>query len=1398
MSEEKLSLRIYVSFLKEDGESAVPCVKLLKRTIKTGLKDRYNALFFHPDDVSVGEVIDETLNRRVSELEIAIVLVSNEYLLEGREAERVHAKHPHPIIAKLENIGPGASFTPFDRRDIVPGHSFSQAQDAGRTAEQDFANNVLGMIERELTNRQAYAHTSEPRLTPDEIAEELSAHARLQLTAEAVPARAKRELFEQTQGRNGEEGIGPEPFADITDVVKHLVTWACESTGDSSRLCALLGDLGTGKTTSAILLTRKLLERRKFGEQVPLPFYFDLRDLSPTGLADFGLRTVLTHLLSASTKSAVMVDDMLDAIRSEPALVVFDGLDEALVHLSPGDGQRLTRSLLEVLTLNVPNSGAEPPGTHLLLSCRTQYFRTMNDEAFFANGEESERTHGKDYLVLTMLPFDEDQIREYLRRNIPEANTDRLLETIRSVHNLRELASQPVLLNMIRQVLLTIDEDLSFGQQVRSVDLYERFVNKWLRRDDGKHSLIPRHKIQLMTHLAWQIWRSGSRTWTADQMEDWLIEFLHTHPDMELHYQGRMPDQWKQDFRTATFLARRGDDFSFAHSSLLEYFLAKRLADSLEAESEDEALEAWDITRPSDETFAFFAELIDRLSPAMRRRVLARLERLGGHASATARTNVFAYTLRALEKGTPHPRPDALNLSDSDLRGWTIGSEKTPLILAGVSLRSARLDDARIRHARLDYIDAVGASMRRTLFEHCTLTRANLDDADLASTVFRHCDIKGASLDKATRYRTQLLHTTGCHQQLSDVMTAPLTKHDPLRILPKAQILGGHSKYVTTVTWSPDGTHILTGSGDGTARIWDTTTGDNTLTLTINSVINAIAWSPDGRHILTGGDGTAHIWDATTGDNTLTLTHTLIPAHWVTAVAWSPDGRHILTGSSEGTAHIWDATTGDDTLTLTHTNSVTAVAWSPDGRYILTGTRGGTAHIWDSRTGDNTLTLTTNSIIEAIAWSDDGRYILTGTHDSMAHVWDATTGDNTLTLTLTPNRILKAMAYSRDGRYILTASEGGTAHIWDAITGDNTLTLALIHDAETKEVAWSPNGTHILTASRSGTARIWDATTGDNTLTLTLAPKDRITSVAWSPDGHHILTASRSGTARIWDATTGTNILTLTHTDWVRAVAWSPDGHHILTASMDGTVRIWDATTGTNTLTLTHIDRARAVAWSPDGHHILTASRSGTARIWDATTGTNTLTRVGWVTSVAWSPDGHHILTASIDGTARIWDATTGTNTLTLTHADKDGLTAVAWSPDGHHILTASEDGTAHIWDATTREDTPKPRLTLTHTDWVRAVAWSPDGHHILTASDDGTARIWDATTGEQVRFFIAVLPEGECAVLTPDQTRVIGASPYAWRWLGRYAVHPDGTLERIPVEIDGPLPPLGPGAQAE
>ena len=809
-----------------------------------------------------------------------------------------------------------------------------------------FASNE--QILKEVKNSKSPISAKEPVIS-EEVAEALLRCGDLAPdTKKVVPTRAVVGVFEEPRRDDAPLNLNRDAYT--SDAVERLVSWARGSDDEHSPMCALLGDLGTGKTISTILLTRRLLDLRKAGEEAPLPIFFDLRDLSLAALADFGLRTLLNQLLAKASLSNVTVDNILTTIQDEHTLIIFDGLNEVLVHLSPSDRQRLTRSLLEVLNLGRQNSQEENPHTRLLLSCRTQYFRTVEEEFSFFDGQGRENKRGRDYLVLTLLPFDEDQIREYLRRNVPEADTDRLLETIRSVHNLRELASQPVLLDMICQVLLTIDEDLSFGRRVRSVDLYERFVNNWLRREDGKHSLIPEHKIQLMTHLAWQVWRSGSRTWSARRMETWMLQFLHTHPDMELDYEKRMPDQWKQDFRTATFLARRGDDFSFAHSSLLEYFLAVRLADSLEAESEDEALAAWDITRPSDEAFAFFAELIDRLPALTQRQRLARLTRVGAYASAPARTNVFAYTLRALEKGTPHPRTDALNLSGADLRGWTIGSEKTPLNLAGVSLRGACLDDAHIRHARLDGIDATGASMRRTLFEDCTLTQANLENADLTGTVFRHCDMEGASLDKATRYRrNQLLHPVGYQRELSDTLTAPLSEHDPLRVLPEVQILGGHSSWVTAVAWSPDGHHILTASRDRTARIWDATTGDNTLTLTHKASVNAVAWSPDGHHILTGSmDGTARIWDAITGDNTLTLTHT----NSLSAVAWSPDSTQILTASGDRTARIWDAITGDNTLTLTTNSVIEAVAWSPDSTQILTGCQDGTARIWDATKGE--------------------------------------------------------------------------------------------------------------------------------------------------------------------------------------------------------------------------------------------------------------------------------------------------------------------------------------------------------------------------------------------------------------------------------------------------------------
>ena len=69
-----------------------------------------------------------------------------------------------------------------------------------------------------------------------------------------------------------------------------------------------------------------------------------------------------------------------------------------------------------------------------------------------------------------------------------------------------------------------------------------------------------------------------------------------------------------------------------------------------------------------------------------------------------------------------------------------------------------------------------------------------------------------------------------------------------------------------------------------------------------------MAFSPDGTRIVSGSeDKTAKVWDARTGTTLLDLKgHT----GEVTSVAFSPDGTRIVTGSLDKTAKVWDARTG--------------------------------------------------------------------------------------------------------------------------------------------------------------------------------------------------------------------------------------------------------------------------------------------------------------------------------------------------------------------------------------------------------------------------------------------------------------------------------------------------------
>ncbi len=253
--------------------------------------------------------------------------------------------------------------------------------------------------------------------------------------------------------------------------------------------------------------------------------------------------------------------------------------------------------------------------------------------------------------------------------------------------------------------------------------------------------------------------------------------------------------------------------------------------------------------------------------------------------------------------------------------------------------------------------------------------------------------------------------------------------------------LYGHTGGVNSAAFSPDGSRIVTGSGGGTAKVWDARSGSPLLELKGHrNAVDSVAFSPDASRIVTGSsDQTAKVWDARSGTPVLELKgHTRA----VGSVAFSPDGTHIVTGSWDNTARVWDARTGSPLLELKgHANAVMSAAFSPDGSRIVTGSGDLTVRVWDARTGSPLLELKGHTrAVGSVAFSPDGTHIVTGSMDDTARVWDARTGTPLLELKGHMG-FVHSVAFSPDGSRIVTGSYDRTAKVWDARTGSPLLEL---------------------------------------------------------------------------------------------------------------------------------------------------------------------------------------------------------------------------------------------------------------------------------------------------------------------------------------------------------------------
>jgi WD40 repeat protein len=146
--------------------------------------------------------------------------------------------------------------------------------------------------------------------------------------------------------------------------------------------------------------------------------------------------------------------------------------------------------------------------------------------------------------------------------------------------------------------------------------------------------------------------------------------------------------------------------------------------------------------------------------------------------------------------------------------------------------------------------------------------------------------------------------------------------------------LRGHHGYVNALAFSPDSQHLLTGSDDGTARVWNARSGGLERTLRGHEgIVRGVSYSEDGQWIATaGGDGTARVWPADGGDAVILVGH----QGPVNTARFDGRGDRLVTAGNDGTIRVWDTAGGDALVVLyQHEGSASGADFSSDGRSIV-------------------------------------------------------------------------------------------------------------------------------------------------------------------------------------------------------------------------------------------------------------------------------------------------------------------------------------------------------------------------------------------------------------------------------------------------------------------------------
>jgi WD40 repeat protein len=277
---------------------------------------------------------------------------------------------------------------------------------------------------------------------------------------------------------------------------------------------------------------------------------------------------------------------------------------------------------------------------------------------------------------------------------------------------------------------------------------------------------------------------------------------------------------------------------------------------------------------------------------------------------------------------------------------------------------------------------------------------------------------------------------------------------------------------LTSINISPDGLFLLAGFDDGSFRLLDPISFEQSLEVegAHYKAVNAIDMSPKMDFILTAGHNSIKLWDRS--------------------------GKHMLDWNAHATT-IWNAEISSDGLwAVSSAMNKTFLLWDVKNRVLQEQMRG---H---------------EDICLAISISPDNRLIASGSNDSSIKIWDLQTRQ-VITQLHGATEDIYDVEFSPDGSMLAACSKDKSVRLYD-LKEQKLFHILKGHSAMVMEAEFSPDGNYLVSASADQSVILWDVLRGER-IHRFLENEGTVMDLVFHPDGHSFYSITYTGDLSHWE-----------------------------------------------------------------------------------------------------------------------------------------------------------------------------------------------------------------------------------------------------------------------------------------